>query len=93
MLNALLRKDRSYDLHKDFVPVTNIGVGQGYLLVVRQDLPVHSVGELVAFAKKRGDKRLTYGTPGIGTPTATRVCWRTIDLGRRDSSWRGHASG
>lgn len=66
VLNALLRKDLSYDLHKDFVPVTNIGVGQGYLLVVRQDLPVQSVGELVAFAKKRGDKRLTYGTPGIG---------------------------
>jgi tripartite-type tricarboxylate transporter receptor subunit TctC len=66
VLNALLRKDLPYDLQKDFVPVTNIGVGQGYLLVVRQDLPVKSVGELIAFAKKRGDKRLTYGTPGIG---------------------------
>src|SRR5690606_24287717 len=66
VLNALLRKDLPYDLQKDFVPVTNIGVGQGYLLVVRQDLPVKSVGELVAFAKKRGDKRLTYGAPGIG---------------------------
>src|SRR5690554_6844299 len=39
VLNALLRKDVPYDLHKDFVPVTNIGVGQGYLLVVRQGLP------------------------------------------------------
>jgi tripartite-type tricarboxylate transporter receptor subunit TctC len=66
VLNALLRKDVPYDLHKDFVPVTNIGIGQGYLLVVRQDLPVKSVAELVALAKSRGDQRLTYGSPGIG---------------------------
>jgi ubiquinone biosynthesis protein len=66
VLNALLSKDVPYDLQKDFVPVTNIGVGQGYLLVVRQELPVNSVNELTALAKKRGDKRLTYGTPGIG---------------------------
>ncbi len=66
VLNALLRKDVPYDLHKDFVPVTNLGIGQGYLLVVRQELPVKSVRELVALAKSRGDKRLTYGTPGIG---------------------------
>src|SRR3954469_7092337 len=66
VLNALLRKDVPYDLHKDFVPVTNLGIGQGYLLVVRQDLPAKSVRELIALAKNRGDKRLTYGTPGIG---------------------------
>jgi tripartite-type tricarboxylate transporter receptor subunit TctC len=66
VLNALLSKDVPYDLHKDFVPVTNLGIGQGYLLVVRQDLPAKSVRELVALAKSRGDKRLTYGTPGLG---------------------------
>lgn len=66
VLNALLRKDVPYDLHKDFVPVTNLGIGQGYLLVVRQELPVKSVRELIALAKSRGDKRLTYGTPGAG---------------------------
>jgi tripartite-type tricarboxylate transporter receptor subunit TctC len=66
VLNALLRKDVPYDLHRDFVPVTNLGIGQGYLLVVRQELPVKSVRELVALAKSRGDKRLTYGTPGVG---------------------------
>jgi tripartite-type tricarboxylate transporter receptor subunit TctC len=66
VLNALLSKDVPYDLHKDFVPVTNLGIGQGYLLVVRQELPVKSVSELIALAKKRGDKRLTYGTPGLG---------------------------
>jgi tripartite-type tricarboxylate transporter receptor subunit TctC len=66
VLNALLRKDVPYDLHKDFVPVTNLGIGQGYLLVVRQELPVKSVRELIALAKSRSDKRLTFGTPGIG---------------------------
>ena len=66
VLNALLRKDVPYDLNKDFVPVTNLGIGQGYLLVVRNELPVKSVRELIALAKTRGDNRLTYGTPGIG---------------------------
>lgn len=66
VLNALLRKDVPYDLRRDFVPVTNLGIGQGYLLVVRQELPVKSVRELVALAKTRGDERLTYGTPGVG---------------------------
>ena len=66
VLNALLRKDVPYDLHKDFVPVTNLGIGQGYLLVVRQELPAKSVRELIALAKSRGDQRLTYGTPGLG---------------------------
>jgi tripartite-type tricarboxylate transporter receptor subunit TctC len=47
VLNALLRKDVLYDLPKDFAPVTNVGIGQGYLLVVRQELPVKSVGELI----------------------------------------------
>ena len=35
------------------------------MLVVRRDLPVQSVKELIALVRK-AEKSLTYGTPGIG---------------------------
>jgi tripartite-type tricarboxylate transporter receptor subunit TctC len=65
VLVPLTSKNVQYDIFKDFVPITALGVGTGYILVVRQELPVNSVEELVALAKKSG-KQLTYGTPGIG---------------------------
>jgi tripartite-type tricarboxylate transporter receptor subunit TctC len=63
VLGPLTSKNVHYDIFKDFAPITALGVGTGYILVVRQELPVNSVEELVALAKKSG---LTYGTPGIG---------------------------
>jgi tripartite-type tricarboxylate transporter receptor subunit TctC len=37
------------------------------VFVARRDLPVASVDELVALARKSGDRPLTYGTTGIGS--------------------------
>jgi tripartite-type tricarboxylate transporter receptor subunit TctC len=37
------------------------------VFVTRKDLPVNSVDELVALARKSGDKPLTYGSVGIGS--------------------------
>ncbi len=37
------------------------------VFVTRKDLPVNSVDELIALAKKSGDKPLTYGSVGIGS--------------------------
>lgn len=93
VLNALLRKDVPYDLQKDFVPVTNIGVGQGYLLVVRQGLPVNSVAELVALAKNRGEKRLTYGSPGIGNALhiASEIIARKAEIPLLNVPYKGSA--
>ncbi|HSQ02918.1 MAG TPA: tripartite tricarboxylate transporter substrate binding protein [Burkholderiales bacterium] len=65
VLNPLINKNVPYDVGKSFVPITAIGIGAGYLLVVRQELPVNSVKELIALAR-RSEKSLTYGTPGIG---------------------------
>jgi tripartite-type tricarboxylate transporter receptor subunit TctC len=65
VLVPLTSKNASYDIFKNFAPITALGVGTGYILVVRQGLPVNTVEELVALAKKSG-KPLTYGTPGVG---------------------------
>jgi tripartite-type tricarboxylate transporter receptor subunit TctC len=59
-------KSVSYDLNKDFDPVTLVGLTQ-FGLVVSPSLPVNSVPELIALAKAQPDA-LTYASAGIATP-------------------------
>jgi tripartite-type tricarboxylate transporter receptor subunit TctC len=59
-------KSVSYDLAKDFDPVTLVGLTQ-FCLVVSPSLPINSVADLIALAKAQPDA-LTYASSGIGTP-------------------------
>jgi tripartite-type tricarboxylate transporter receptor subunit TctC len=59
---AIVRK-LPFDVEKDFLPVTNVALGSGYLLVVHPSVPAKSVSELMALAKQ---KTLRYSTAGIG---------------------------
>jgi tripartite-type tricarboxylate transporter receptor subunit TctC len=54
-----------FDPRKDFVPVGRIGTAPT-LLVVHPSVPVHSVAELIAYAKANPGK-LNFGSAGIGT--------------------------
>lgn len=63
-VNSTLLKNQSYDLIKDLAPITQM-TRQPYVLVINPNLPVNSVTELLAYAKKNG-KTLTYGSSGIG---------------------------
>ena len=63
-VNPHLYADAGYDPLRDFIPLTRIGFGP-LMLAVNPSLPVRSVTDLVELARKR---RLTYGTPGVGTP-------------------------
>jgi tripartite-type tricarboxylate transporter receptor subunit TctC len=63
-VNSTLLKNQSYDLIKDLAPITQI-TRQPYVLVINPNLPVTSVAELLAYAKKKA-KSLTYGSSGIG---------------------------
>ncbi len=54
-----------YDPRKDFAPIGMIGAAPN-VLVVHPSLPVHSVAELVAYAKA-AQAPLQYGSPGVGT--------------------------
>jgi tripartite-type tricarboxylate transporter receptor subunit TctC len=56
----------SFDPVKDFAPVTLLA-SMPYVLVVNNELPVHSVADLIAYAKAR-DGRLNYGSSGTGGP-------------------------
>jgi tripartite-type tricarboxylate transporter receptor subunit TctC len=54
-----------YDPRKDFVPIGMIGAAPS-VLVVNPSMPVHSIAELIAYAKT-SPAPLQYGSPGVGT--------------------------
>jgi tripartite-type tricarboxylate transporter receptor subunit TctC len=59
-----------YDPRADFAPIGRIGTAPN-TLVVHPSLPVHSVAELIAYAKANPGK-INYGSAGIGT--VSHVC-------------------
>ena len=63
--NPSLYRDLTFDPLRDFAPISLIGTVQN-VLVVNPALPVHSVAELVALAKKDPGK-LNFASPGYGT--------------------------
>ena len=66
-INPSLRKSLPYDPVKDFEPISLTFVTPMYL-VVRKDLPVNSVQDLIKLAKSEPGK-LTYASGGIGSST------------------------
>jgi tripartite-type tricarboxylate transporter receptor subunit TctC len=63
VVNPSVYKTLPFDIFRDFAPVANAGISAGYILMVRQDLPVNSVAELIDYAKSH---RLLYGSAGVG---------------------------
>jgi tripartite-type tricarboxylate transporter receptor subunit TctC len=66
-VNVTLYRTLSYDLVRDFSPVTRVGTSPA-ILIVHPSLPVKSVAELVKLAKARPGA-ITYASAGSGTPT------------------------
>lgn len=55
-----------FDVQKDLAPVAMF-VATPFVVVVNPELPVKSIAEMIAYAKTNPNK-LSYGTPGVGTP-------------------------
>lgn len=66
-INPSLYPDAGYDPKADFAPVGLIATSAN-LVLVRASLPVHSVAELIALAKKEPGK-LNFASTGTGTST------------------------
>ncbi|BAT58244.1 tripartite tricarboxylate transporter family receptor [Variibacter gotjawalensis] len=64
-INQYLYKNLPFDPEKDFIPVS-LAARLPNMLVVKNDLPVKSVAELIEHLKKNPGK-LSYGTSGAGT--------------------------
>ena len=65
MINPSLQAKLPFDTLKDLANVTQL-VTQHVVLVANANLPVNTVAELVAYAKKNPGK-LSYASPGSGT--------------------------
>jgi len=65
LANAFLYKKLPYDTLNDFIGVSML-IRQVGILMVHPSMPVKSVGELIALAKKRPDQIL-YGSAGSGS--------------------------
>ena len=64
--NSYLSKDFPYDPIRDFTPLT-AAAGNVIILVVPPSFPVHTVKELIDYAKKNPGK-LAFGSSGAGSP-------------------------
>jgi tripartite-type tricarboxylate transporter receptor subunit TctC len=64
-INGSLYKKMTYDMTRDFTPISLIANAPN-LLVVNNDLPVKTVPELIQYMKANPNK-LSFGSPGIGT--------------------------
>jgi tripartite-type tricarboxylate transporter receptor subunit TctC len=63
--NMFLLKDPGYDAVKDFAPLASPGAFE-HVFVVKNDLPVKSIQDLVALAKSKPGQ-LNYGSTGVGS--------------------------
>jgi len=63
--NMFLLKEPGYDAVKDFAPLAGAGAFE-HVFVVKNDLPVKSIPELIELAKKDPGK-LNYGSTGVGS--------------------------
>jgi tripartite-type tricarboxylate transporter receptor subunit TctC len=72
-INRAISKKLDYDPATAFAPVSLIATSSN-VLVVNPALPVKSVAELVAYAKANPGK-LSYSSPGIGTPAHLIAEW------------------
>jgi tripartite-type tricarboxylate transporter receptor subunit TctC len=62
-VNPAIRKKMPFNVEKNFVPVTNVALGLGYLMVANPNVPAKNVRELIALAKKQD---IHYSTAGVG---------------------------
>lgn len=64
-INGALYSKMPYDMVRDFAPVSLVASAPN-LLVVNNNLPVKTVGDLISYMKANPDK-LSFGSPGVGT--------------------------
>jgi len=65
-INPSLQSRLSYDPPRDFAPISLV-LRMASIVAVNNDVPAKTFGELIALAKAQPG-RLSYATPGVGTP-------------------------
>lgn len=65
VVNPSVYRKLPFDVLADFVPVTSLARGLGYVFVVNPSVPAHSIRELIELDRKP-DSKLAYSSPGVG---------------------------
>ena len=71
LVNPLLKKGLSYNPETDFEPIMRLAEGLAFL-VVRPDLNIRSLKELLAMAQAKPGQ-VTYGSEAVGSPSEFRM--------------------
>jgi tripartite-type tricarboxylate transporter receptor subunit TctC len=85
--NVHLMKNLSYDPVRDFEPITLV-TANPLVLVVRSDLPIKSVSELVAYAKARPGQ-MNYGVGNAGNKVAVSLLESLTGMKATDIPYKG----
>jgi tripartite-type tricarboxylate transporter receptor subunit TctC len=85
--NVHLVKNLSYDPIRDFEPVTLASINP-LLLVVRSSLPIHSVADLVAYAKARPGQ-MNYGIGNGGGKVAVHLLRSMSGIDAQEIPFKG----
>lgn len=56
-----------FNIHEDFLPITNIATGEGFILLVNNLVKVGNVKDLISLIKTPGSN-ISYSSPGHGNP-------------------------
>ena len=62
-VNQALREKTPYNLERDLAPVSCVGQGAGFLLVVHPSVPAATLAEFLALTRNR-DRRIAYASSG-----------------------------
>jgi tripartite-type tricarboxylate transporter receptor subunit TctC len=67
-LNQVLNIKAPYEVLRDFIPVSNVAWGEGYVFIVHPSVPARTLKEFIALAKRK-DSKIINGTAGVGNPS------------------------
>jgi tripartite-type tricarboxylate transporter receptor subunit TctC len=67
VMNPLTMANVTYDIQKDFVPITDV-IYTAVVMVARKDFPAKTLAEFIAYAKANPGK-INYASPGPGSTT------------------------
>ena len=72
VVNPSFHKKLPFDVVRDFEPVSNLAVTEAYILGVNPGLPVRTVQELIALAR-RSDSKISFGSRRQRAPFGCRT--------------------
>ena len=65
LINTVANKNSAYDVFRDFTPITLMGTGTGYVMVINPALKANTLNEFIAYAKEKKNG-VNFSSPGVG---------------------------